>query len=568
MTKRQLLFKIVTILMLASFLLSVFGCSTPVETPAAAEQPTAAPADDAGSETEVESTDIPEEPEPAEPTESILVIADARDPSTLDPAQVYDGSDRFTFQMYETLLRVKDASAEVIPWLAEDWDVSDDFQTYTFYLKEGVTFHDGYPFNADAVKFSLDRMISLGKGLSWAFKMVMDENSVEVVDEYTVRIQLTNPYPAFPGMIASKYGAPIISPGVMEHEVDGDMGLEWANHNSAGTGPYKLFEWKPKEEVSMVRFEDYWQGWDGNHIDRLIFKNVPDPTSRRLMLETGEASFAVYLNFEDVPLLEANPDFKVVRSTPGESTFNYFILMNTRQGPLTDIKIREAISWAFPYQDTIQEVFMGMGAQAIGPLPQVMPNHNKDLFVYHQDLDKARDLLAEAGYPGGEGLTLSIAYSQGGETGENLYEIMAATLTDLGIEVEGRPYTWGAMMDNLVSQETAPDLNVADWWPDYPDPDSFLGGITEYFLWGGRDEADYYYYNEELKQLLLDAAFETDTNKRRDMYYRAQEIMVEDIAAVWVFDEDSFVTMDASLQGFVHNPFYIMIPDFYQMWVE
>ena len=184
---------------------------------------------------------------------------------------------------------------------------------------------------------------------------------------------------------------------------------------------------------------------------------------------------------------------------------------------------------------------------------------------YNQDLDKARELLAEAGYPGGEGLSLSLFYSEGDD---KIAQTLVIAGEELGIEIEAQVMNWGAMVDSMADQEVAPDIALGAWWPDYPDPDSFLGGITGYYLWSAESEEDYFYYNEDLHQLIQDAAFEQDIEQREDMYYRAQEIMVEDIAGIWVYDKDLFVAMDTDLMGFEYNPWYFNTPDFYHMYFQ
>jgi peptide/nickel transport system substrate-binding protein len=150
-----------------------------------------------------------------------FIFATSQEPTLVDPAIIYDGSDRITRLIYETLFNYKGSSTkELEPALATEYSVSADGLTYTFKLREGVTFQDDTPFNADAVKFSFDRMVTIGKGFAWAYWMLKE---VKVVDEFTVDFVLTQQFPFFPYLIANRYGSPIVSPGVMVHEVDGDF---------------------------------------------------------------------------------------------------------------------------------------------------------------------------------------------------------------------------------------------------------------------------------------------------------------------------------------------------------
>jgi len=496
-------------------------------------------------------------------------FATIQEPTTLDPAVVYDGSDRITRLTYESLLNYRGNTFEVEANLAESWEFSPDFKVYTFHLKEGVTFHDGTPFNAEAVKFSLTRMLRIGKGMAWAFKMVLgkwNETKIDILDTYTIRMTLKYPYPAFLTMMASRYAGPIISPSVMQHEVEGDLAQKWAYENTIGTGPYMLEKWTRKVEIVLVKNPNYWKGWEGKHVERVVMKIVPEASTQRLMLEQGEIDSATHITIDDLDALKSNPNIKVVE-TKGLSTFNFFVLMNTRKGLLQDIRLRQALSYAFDYEGTVNVVFKGLATQAIGPMPQSMPFHNKGVFVYDRDVDKAKELLADAGYPNG-GFTLSIAYFAGQDWAMRILGVLTSNLGELGIKLEPVPLTWSAMMDKLVNQETAPDLNIADWWPDYPDADSFITGMCEYYFWGGRTDKDYLYFNSTLQDLLYAASSEVDTAKRQQMYYQAQDMLVQDAPGIWVLDLSLPVALRKEVQGYVYNAMYEMTYTVYNMWKQ
>jgi len=562
--------KIFAILLVASLsFIMLSGCiGEKEETPTPTAQPTTA------APTAQPTTAAPTEKNltVAQKDLDTLYIATIQEPTTLDPAAVYDGSDRATTQIYEGLTQFKGSTIEVIPCLATSWDISPDYKEYTFYLRKGVTFSDGTPFNADAVKFSYDRMMKLKKGLAWAFNLVLER--VEVIDEYTVKFFLKDSYPAFLSMTASRYGAPILSPSVMKHEVNGDLAHGWLYDHAIGTGPYMLKEWKFGEEYVLVKNPNYWRGWEGKHVSKIVFKIVPEPSTQKLLLEKEEIDSATHITIDDLAELAKNPEFKLVSSKPGESMFNFFVLMNTRKGPLQNKKLREALSYAFPYEDCIKYSFKGFATQALGPLTPSTPCHKSDIFQYHRDIEKAKECLREAGVDqDGDGkvdggMTLSIAYMSGQDWAMKILDVLTAACQELGISLQPKPLTWSAMMDNLVSQETAPDLNIADWWPDYPDPDSFLTGMCEYYFWGGREEKDYFYYNKDLVQILSKAAFLPDLDERCSLYKEAQEILVEDCPTIWVLDLKFTTPLRKEVHGFVFNPMKTMTYNCYDMWKE
>lgn len=502
-------------------------------------------------------------------------FASLDEPSTIDPA--YAEGDIITDQVYESLLTYKGSTFDVMPRLAESWEVSPDQRVYTFHLRHSVTFSDGTTFNAEAVKFSFIRMLKMGQGLAWAFGLVLGDaneasQSIEVVDAYTVRMTLKYSYPPFLGLVAGPHSAPIISPSVMTHEVNGDLGEQWAVENAIGTGPYMLQKWTRNVELVLVKNPNYWAGWAGDHVEKIVLKIVPEPSTQRLMLEQGDIDSASHITLDDVYALRSNPDIKIL-DTNGKSCFNFFILMNTRKGLLKDIRLREALSYAYDYEGTVKDVFKGAATQARGPLPISMTKyHNDNVFVYHRDLAKAKQLLAEAGYPNG-GFTLSIGYFAGQDWGTRIVNVLTSNLGELGIKLEPVPLTWEAMMSKMMNQETAPDLQVGDMWPDYPDPDSQLTGAFEYWTWGSREERDYFYFNQILYNLLRSAAVEANETKRIQYYKDAQAMFVADVPAIWVLDLALPVPLRKEVQGYVYNAIYEMgfrayIPDNVALWKQ
>ncbi|MDQ7793987.1 MAG: ABC transporter substrate-binding protein [bacterium] len=501
--------------------------------------------------------------QPAAPAlEDTLIIGSSQEPTTLDPAIVYDGSDRITRLIYESLLDYVGSTAEVQAHLATDWRVSPDGKVYTFELRDDVQFHDGTPFNAEAVKFSFDRMTKIAKGMSWAFRMVLAE--VKVTAEYTVEFHLKKPYPGFLGMVANRYAAPIISPSIMQHEKDGDLAQGWAHDNAIGTGPYKLVNWTKKQELTLVKNDDYWRGWPQKHISRVVYKILPDSATQRMMLERGDIHTATHIGIDDIIVLMDHPEIRIEPAPT--SNFNWFLLLNTQKGVFADRRLREALSWAFPYDETVRHVFRGQATQSVGPVPFGVPGHEPDLFQYHRDLDRAKALMAAAGYPNG-GFKVTITHGDN-DWARKILEMTISTLGELGITAETKPLVWGAMLDNMASQDTAPDIVVADWWDDYPDPDAFLGGMADAFWWGGREAADYFYVNPEVQDLLGEAAFEADPARRVDLYRRAQELMVADCPGVWIMDYLYATPFRKNVYGYVANPYYIMSYNVYGMWIE
>jgi len=317
-------------------------------------------------------------------------------------------------------------------------------------LREGVTFHDGTAFDAEAVEFSFERMLAIGQGASWMFAEVLAEDPVEVVDSHTVRFHLVEPLLVFPHMLTSTYGAPIVSPSVMDHEKDGDWGHEWLQSNSAGTGPYVLKEWVRNDRIALERKEEYWQGWREDSIYDVIFRIIPESSSQRLSLLEGSVDAATGLTAEDVEELQGQPEVTVVQAEPDQSNVNWYMILNPRKGIFESEKMREALSWAFPYEETVEGIFMGQASQGIGPVPAALPGHSDDVIVYHRDLEKAQQLMGEAGLESPDGIEVEVTYPTESWLGQRLYDVLSSTLADLiSPSVVGGPTipmlitTWG-----------------------------------------------------------------------------------------------------------------------------
>jgi len=212
-------------------------------------------------------------------------------------------------------------------------------------------------------------------------------------------------------------------------------------------------------------------------------------------------------------------------------------------------------------------VFLGQATAAAGPLPKAVPGHNSSMKTHETNMDKARQLLRDAGHAKG-GFKVSVSYMQGQDAGTRIFNVLANTLAELGIKVEARPLTWSAMCDQLTKQSTAPDMVIGDWWDDYPDPDSYLGGMCSTFMWASSNEKDQYYTNKAAAKLLDDAAFESDPQKRKDMYNKVQEMLVQDVPAIWVLDYLQPTAIRASVKGYQFNPYYLMTFNVYDMRPE
>ena len=493
----------------------------------------------------------------------IFVTAETYDFVTdIDPAYSFSGEIIATANIYETLLVYTGGVPEVKPALATDYEVSEDGLTWTFHLREGVSFHDGTPFNATAVKYSFDRIRDLGAGAVFIWDPVTE---LEIIDTYTVKFIMDYEAP-LQRIVASVYGAWIYSPKTAEIE---DL-HDWFNEgHDAGTGPYMIESLERGVQLVLTRFDDYWGGWEAHaadRIDEVIFKIVEDATVRVQMLEAGDVQFAASVPTEERKRLELAPGIEIF----WEATFfSHYSFMNTESPYLSDKLIRQAISFAFPYEDWVAWA-EGDYIQPVGAIPHGMWGHFADLFQYSHNLTKAEELLAEAGYPDG-GFTLKYNYISGVPTG-TAGEMWKTELAKLGITLEVVGMTWPSLWEVIKDGPEAPgvyDICSFAWWPTYITPYDFLYNMwhtEETPLWNAG------FYSNSTFDALVDNASKLegpDPETALALYRQAQEILIEDCPTVFMDDLRLAFVMRSNVKGFDYNPAYgydtfIL----WEMWLE
>jgi peptide/nickel transport system substrate-binding protein len=319
-----------------------------------------------------------------------LTIAMNGSPSDLDPHSVYDYRSAMPLRgPYEGLIALEgSATDKYVPVLAESWEANDDKSVWTFTIRSGVTFHDGTAVDAEAVRASFERFLTMGLGPAGAMRrFVQDPGQITAPDERTVVFDCGEPQPLLEAYLSSQYGPLIMNvPVAMQNETDGDFGHAWAqlNEEGLGTGPYRIVEFEPEQQLVLERYDDYWGGWEGNHFDRVIFRVISENETRRQLIEQGEVDIVDNLTPEANEALAANSDLVIDRSYSAE--VDYLIL--TEAGPLATPEARQAMCWAFPYDEVIEGVFRGYGKRAIGGVAELVAGFDPETFQYTTDLDR------------------------------------------------------------------------------------------------------------------------------------------------------------------------------------
>jgi len=494
---------------------------------------------------------------PAEETPKFAVYALNSEPLTnWDPAIEFSNGIHVDNNIYEQLLRYDAIGKKVMPLLAESYTVSEDGLTWTFKLRKGVKFQNGDELTAEDVKFSIERTMQLGAGASYIWSAV---ESINVVDPQTVEFKLA--YKAPLDLVASTgYAAFIYSKKCVKED---NSWIEEAK--GCGTGPYMLKSSKWGDEVILEKFADYWGGWKENSFSTVVFKKVAEPATRRQMIETGEAAITVELPYSDVNALKNNPNVTVYVEP---SLQNLIGMFNTQKPPLDKVEVRQALAYAFPYEQVINTVIGGYGRQSYGMVPYGLWGWSDKLPQYKYDLQKAKQLLEKAGYGKG-GFKLLLTYTAGNEAEKSAAELYKAELAKLNIDLEIRGMPWDSQWELAKgAPENRQDIFVMYWWPDLPSPYSFL-----YSTFHSEEEPLFnlaYYSNPKFDQL-IDQANEltsTDFAKAEQMFIDAQKMLLEDAASLFIYDrQDIWVTVK-NLKGFKFNPAYPTVVFFHELTLE
>ncbi|MCG6910369.1 MAG: ABC transporter substrate-binding protein [Deltaproteobacteria bacterium] len=496
---------------------------------------------------------------PAGAAEKNMVFSSPYGITTLDPSVSYSTELTYMANIYETLLRVNPpGSKEMFSYvLATGYSVSNDGMQYTFNLRKGVKFHDGTPFKAEAVKFSIERTRKIGKGAAFIWG---DLKEIQIVDDYTVKMILDAPAP-LPAIAASAYASYIMSPAV------GEKGAEWFNQgNDAGTGPYTLANYKDGESWILKKFDGYWGGWSGNHVENVLVKYTKDALVQLQMLQSNEAMLVGRIPIDSYAKVRQDSNTKVV---DGPSYSNYMAFFNTTRSPLDNQKVRKALAHAMPYDAIIEVGFDGKATQARGPVPQGQFGYSERVFQYDYDLEKAKKLLAQAGFPNG-GFKLTLTYAAENVQEKRFAPLIQNEFKKLGVEVEIKGIAWSQQWAMAKGDpKEAQDIFLLLWWPTYSDPYETLYSLLHNEK--GKPVWNLAYYVNPAYDKLIREAYEvtgSDPEKALDLYVEAQNLVQKDAPVAWLVDVQGNWPMNKKLQGFTINPAYPNVPFFYGLSIE
>jgi len=397
-----------------------------------------------------------------------FTYAQGADPRGLDPALVDDGeSSKIIVNIYESLLKYKDDSTEVEPSLAESWTISDDGLTYTFKLRQGVKFHDGTDFNAEAVKFNIDRQCPplVTADMSYGPFVFGSVKNVEVVDPYTVKINLSQKNSAFLANLAMSLAAPMVSPTALK------AGNNSVMEAPCGTGPYKFVAWHKAENVVLVRNDEYWG--EKAKIKNVIFRFISDNSARVLALNNGEVDMidGIDATVVDQITQAGNKLFEA----PGMNV-NY-MAYNTTTKMFKDVAARKAFSQAINVDELVKSLYQGYSEKATTILPTFVPGYDKTVTQVGYDEAAAKAGLAAAGIKKVHMITYSNPRPYNAATGEALATAIQGYLQKVGVDCTIDKYDWATYKEKVKGGDY--DVAFYGWIGDNGDPDNFLNLLAD-----------------------------------------------------------------------------------------
>jgi peptide/nickel transport system substrate-binding protein len=473
----------------------------------------------------------------------VLVIASNQDIPNFDPHIATGYSASFLLRnVYDSLVRVESNPPRPVPSLATSWTVSPDGRTYTFKLNGAARFHNGKPVTADDVVFSFKRAVRLNKGNAWMIQGVVGPDSVSAVDAGTVRFALLKPFAAFLQVLPWIW---VVAKADVEANLGSDDGQTWLRTNTAASGPFRV---RRAEAGNLYELERVAGGWrtGGGNLTGVIWRIMRETSAQRMALQRGEVHIAVDLTSEDMDALKDRPG--VVRVIePEYRTFS--IKMNTMHGPLADLELRKAVSYATNYQGILDAA--GYADLMVGPLPNGILGHNPQLGVYRTDLAKAREHLAKSKSPQG-GITLTMVHVSGLEQQRRFALVMLDSLKQLNIGLNIKPMIWPDMVAACRTPETFPDMFPVYQTANYGDPDNIAFAAYHSSRNGNWQNA--VYKSAEVDALIERGRAESDEARRVAIYREMQQRVVADAPDIFGVLEKRKLALASAVKGFAFVP--------------
>lgn len=522
----------------------------------------------------------------APPPTTIFIFGSSGDAVRLDPADVTDGeSIQRMDNIHEGLVEYEPGTTSIRPCLATDWTISDDKKTITFNLKKGVQFHHGFgEMTADDVVFSFARQYDpdnwyhdKGEWAYWGY-MFTDIESVEKLDTYKIAIHMKQPNASIMTSLA------MFTVSIVSEKAAQQYGEDYFK-NPVGTGPFEFVEWVKDDHITLQAFQDYWR--DPPKIAQLVFKVIPDPSARLMALQAGEVHGIEYIDPKQLDIVRNDPKLQLI-SQAGMNVG--YVALNCGEGyvdangngkwdageevevpgafePFKDIRVRQAIAYAIDKESIVRNLYQGAATVAVEGMPPSLFGYNTNITGYPYNPQKARDLLADAGYP--DGFTVSLWNMPVSRpyfpVPTEIAEAIQADLAAVGITAELFTEDWGTYLQDTEAGKHS--MAMLGWTGDNGDPDNFLNVLYSQDKATVGSAGNIGFKKNPEFQDLLDRALKTyDQDERAALYEQANQLLVDQCSHVFIAHSDQNLAFLATVHGYVIHPTSRKF--FYPVWVE
>ncbi|WP_174790043.1 MULTISPECIES: ABC transporter substrate-binding protein [Haloarcula] len=440
---------------------------------------------------------------------------------TIDPAKGTDYVQAMALvNLYDPLV-FPNSDGEIQPHLASDWSVSSDSKTYTFTLRDDVTFHSGNSLTAEDVKFTTERFLDLNQGYASLLSDVLDKENIVVEDERTISFELSRSYAPFLPIMVLVFV--VDKDTVMNNLEDGDYGergdygQSYINNNDAGSGAYQLADFSRGNSITFAKYDDYFKQFPDGAFDAVEVRIITENSTVQTLMKNGELDMTgQYQNSQTYNAISEMENARVEKIPTFGLLYNK---INTQKAPTDDPAVREAMAWGFDYGQVVNEIRPDM-KKAQGPLPPTWGAHKGDVLQPSYDPERARQVLADAGYSEGE-LTITNTFTSSYSFQERIALLFKDNMADIGINVELNPQTWGTITEMATSVENTPHTSQVFYVPTYPSPDSMF--YNQFHsdaanTWMSMEHLD----NPEVDALIEEARQTPDRQARVEIYNQLQ----------------------------------------------
>lgn len=460
-----------------------------------------------------------------------LIAAISSEPDTLDPHSSFNSVSMMVIgNIFDSLMNIDTKTGDLIPGMATEYSISEDNLTYTFKLRNDITYHSGRPFNAESVKANLEH---IKNDTTYGYRLALVQD-ITVVDEYTVSVTLSE--------VNGPFLKSICTLQMIDVDAFNEVGADAFARNPVGSGPFKFKSWEGGNELVLENFPEYYEGEAA--IKELMFKIIPDTTNMIISLENGEVNTAHEIAAIDMDSVESNEKLALYQIASAYIEYLYF---NCEKEPWSDERVRQAVSLCIDKQSIIDVAFDGKCNTADQPLTELFPGYIKDLPAAERDIEKAKALLAEAGYP--DGFTTKILAMDGFRA--QAAQVIQANLADIGITAEVELVEFGTLLDMGANGDyemhimelgvfyiESYDMLVYNFYTPYSGPSGNYGR-------GGNAYTD---------ECLEASAKTTDEAERTEYFANVVQENLDKVFCVPLFNRTWAMAADAGLQGLNADP--------------